>query len=76
MINMKGSGYNLEIKVVPNISGRLKAPVLGKMSRIIKESIDSEVRLKLTGKKGNLIYEDTGQRAGFELMEKILTYFS
>jgi tocopherol cyclase len=76
MINMEGSGYNLEIKVVPNISGRLKAPVLGKMSRIIKESIDSTVYLKLRGKEGNLIFEDTGQRAGFELMEKILSYFS
>jgi len=76
MIKMEGSGYNLEIKVIPNISGRLKAPVLGKMSRIIKESIDSVVHLKLTDKEGNLIIEDTGQRAGFELMEKILTYFS
>jgi tocopherol cyclase len=75
-ITIAGSKHVLEVSVIPNKGGHLKAPVSGKMSRIIKESIDSTVTLKLTGKDGRTIFEDTGQRAGFEIIEKIVSYFS
>jgi tocopherol cyclase len=68
--------YQIEISVTPNISGHLKAPVQGKMSRIIKESIDSRVTLKLQDKNGHILFEETGTRAGFELSGKILQYFT
>jgi hypothetical protein len=44
------------------------------MSRRIKESIDSEIKLTLSDKNGNLIYSDTGRRAGLEVIEKIFDY--
>jgi len=74
-ISIEGKNENLKIRVTPNISGHLKAPVQGKMNRIIKESIDSTAYLTLSDKEGKVIYEDTGQRAGFEMIEKILSYF-
>jgi len=74
-IAIEGRRQSLEIRVIPNISGHLKAPVKGNMSRIIKESIDSTVYLKLLDKNGSILFEDKGRRAGFEMMDKILTYF-
>ena len=50
------------------------APVSGDMSRRIKESIDSEVNLSLYDKNNNLIYTDTGKRAGLEVIDKIFEY--
>jgi hypothetical protein len=73
---VEGRGHLLEVSVTPNKGGHLKAPVSGEMSRIIKESIDSAVSLKLSRKDGTVIVEDTGQRAGFEIIEKIVSYFS
>jgi tocopherol cyclase len=52
-------------------SGELKAPVLGRMDRIIKESIDSEIRVELVNKAGKILFNDTGKRAGSEIIEKI-----
>jgi len=53
----------------------LKAPVIGEMNRIIKESVDSEIEISLFDKKGELIFNSTGNRAGLEIIEKILSYF-
>ena len=44
------------------------------MSRRIKESIDSEVNLTLFDKNNTLIYNDTGKRAGLEVIDKIFEY--
>lgn len=75
-ILIEGRKHILEVHVTPNKGGHLKAPVSGEMSRIIKESIDSTVVLKLTGKDDRIIFAGTGQRAGFEIIEKIVRYFS
>lgn len=65
----------LDIKVITHGSGVLRAPVEGKMSRRIKESIDSEVFVRLRGLSGNVLFEDSGKRAGLEIIEKIFGYF-
>jgi tocopherol cyclase len=75
-IMVRNRNHQLEIQVKPNKGGHLKAPVSGKMTRIIKESIDSTLMLKLTGRDGQILFEDTGQRTGFEIIEKIVSYFS
>jgi hypothetical protein len=64
----------LEIKVLKNSFGDLRAPVSGEMSRKIKESIDSEVQLRLSDKYNNLEYEDTGKNVGLEIIDKIFDY--
>jgi tocopherol cyclase len=71
---LKNKTTTLKIEVHKSIFGELMAPVSGDMSRRIKESIDSEVNLNLYDKGNNLIYSDTGKRAGLEVIDKIFEY--
>jgi tocopherol cyclase len=73
-LTLKNNDSTLKITAIKNKTGILRAPETGKMSRKIKESIDSVVMLSLFDNKNNLIYNDTGQRAGVEIIEKIFSY--
>ena len=73
-LTMKNKTCILKVKVVKNIFGELRAPEAGDMSRHIKESIDSTVELTLLDNRGNLIHEDSGKRAGLEVIEEIFNY--
>jgi tocopherol cyclase len=73
-LTMKNKSYVLKARVVKNIFGELMAPASGDMSRRIKESIDSTVDLTLHDKNGKLLYEDSGKRAGLEVIEEIFKY--
>jgi tocopherol cyclase len=64
----------LKVTAVKNKSGELLAPVSGKMSRRIKESIDSVITISLYDSHNNLIYNDSAQRAGLEIIDKIFDY--
>lgn len=72
---IENKDYKMDVRVIMKKLGELLAPVKGDMSRRIKESIDSEVFFKLYDRYENLIYEDTGRRAGFEVIEKIFEHF-
>lgn len=74
-IRIVNKNYRLEIEALNNQAGPLKAPKLGSMQRIIKETVDASITLRLTDHSGNIIFEDKGIRAGMELIEKILDYF-
>ena len=74
-ISLLNKTHRLSIQAVNNRPGELKAPVLGSMTRIIKETVDARVRLKLTDLDGNNIYEDEGERGGLELIDSMLDYF-
>ena len=67
--------HKLKIKAVQNRSGVLKAPAIGEMNRMIKESVDSTIEIGLFENNGKLVYSDSGSRAGLEIIEKILSYF-
>lgn len=73
-MTLRNRGYSLRLTAVKNLSGELRAPQTGKMSRHIKESIDSEVIISLFDNKNRLIWEDTGKRAGLEIIDKIFEY--
>jgi len=73
-IEMKSNNAILKVNVVKNSFGQLRAPASGDMSRRVKESIDSTAELTLLDKDGKLIYEDTGKRAGLEVIEEIFNY--
>ena len=64
----------LNIKVIKNSFEELIAPVSGEMSRTIKESVDSEVHLKLLDKNDKLKYEGSGKSVGLEIIERIFDY--
>jgi len=74
-VRISNKKYRLEIEALNNQAGLLKAPELGYMTRIIKESVDASIELKLSELSGNMLFHDKGSRAGMELIDKILEYF-
>jgi hypothetical protein len=73
-LTMRNKANILRVKVVKNNFGELRAPASGDMLRRIKESNDSTVELTLLDNHGKLIYEDSGKRAGLEVIEEIFKY--
>ena len=73
-IELSSKNYILQAEARQNRAGDLKAPVIGEMNRIIKESVDSEIEISLFDKKGKMIFNSAGNRAGLEIIEKILSY--
>lgn len=71
---LKNDDTTLKVTAVKNKSGELLAPVSGKMTRRIKESIDSFITVSLYDRQNNLIYNDSAQRAGLEIIDKIFEY--
>ena len=74
-MRISNSRYLLEFSAVNKQAGQLKAPELGSMTRMIKETVDADLELCLQDREGNILLEDQGSRAGMELIEKILEYF-
>jgi len=72
--NLMNRDNLLEVEIQKYSFGELRAPVQGNMTRRIKESIDSEVRLNLYDRNMKLLYSDTSKRAGLEVVEKIFDY--
>ncbi|MCU0610064.1 MAG: tocopherol cyclase family protein [Chitinispirillaceae bacterium] len=73
-ITLENKKHILGMHISQLSAGELAAPVLGEMTRKIKESIDSEVRFELSEKNGRLIARGSGRRAGLEIIEKIFDY--
>lgn len=67
--------HRMVIKAVNNMPGNLRAPVMGSMTRIIKETVDAGIELRLEDTAGNILFEDEGIRGGMELIDKMLDYF-
>ena len=67
-------GRELVFEAVKRRFGSLKAPNHGAMSRTIKESVDSDLTVRLAGPGGSVVFEDTGSRAGLEVIEEIFEY--
>lgn len=73
-VTLENARSHLDIEATKSRFGELKAPSSGEMSRRIKESIDSEVRARLTGGDGKVMFEGSGTRAGLEIVEKIFEF--
>ncbi len=65
--------YQLHINAKQKGAGKLKAPVLGKMDRMIKESVDSEVHFTLKKTKGEIIYTGISHQAGLEIFGDLVS---
>ena len=64
---LKGPAGTLTFTAEMSGGGKLRAPVDGLMDREIIESIGARVVIRLTDKKGNLIYEGVSGEAGMEI---------
>ena len=67
-ITMTGKNFSLSISAQQGKAGMLKAPVSGNMQRIIHESIDAHIRIRLDDAMGNTLFTGTGLNAGLELV--------
>jgi hypothetical protein len=75
-IELVNKSHSIKARVLKNITGELKAPESGNMTRRIKESNDSVVDLTLTDKAGKVVFQETGQRGGLEISGKIFDYLN
>lgn len=62
----------LQVSGMKNITGGLKAPLLGSMQRMIHESIDSSLHIQLLDKAGKHLFEGTGRNAGLEMVGNVV----
>ena len=70
-LQLKNKEFELSVDAYMKSSGILLAPQSGKMDRRIKESVDSEIEVRLTDSKGNQIYKDKAVRTGLEVIDGI-----
>jgi tocopherol cyclase len=69
-VTLANRRYSLTIRAHQKTAGKLKAPVNGLMERYIKESIDSDVDIKLLSRSGKTIFSGSAFRSGLELVGK------
>ncbi len=67
-IEIQGKKHRLLLEGQNNSNGPLKAPMLGKMGRVIHESIDAEIDIKVISLSGEILFEGTGKNAGLEMV--------
>lgn len=66
-VKMKNMSYILEFRAKYSKGGILKAPKNGMMTRLIEESITAEVKVKLSDRKGNVLFDEKSDRVGMEI---------
>lgn len=67
-IEIKTGKMIIKIEGTNKSSGKLKAPVMGQMDRVIHESINAILNIKITDFKQNTIFEGEGTNAGLEMV--------
>jgi tocopherol cyclase len=70
-LTIAGKKQTISFEVFPRKSGSLRAPHQGEMKRLIKESVDSQVYVRLEDRHGIVLYEGKGVRTGLEVTENI-----
>ena len=70
-ISLSNRHFSLDITARQKTAGKLKAPVKGLMERYIKESVDSDVEIKLLDKTGT-IFTGAARRSGLEIVGEVV----
>ena len=65
-ITITDKEYTYYLEATRNKAGMLKAPLKGAMDRRIAESVDAQLKLRVTDKKGIVIFDDTTSITGLE----------
>lgn len=68
IINLKKKNYYLNLKITYDKGKKLSAPVKGKMSKDILESISSTIQVTLI-RDNKIIFSDTSKNCGFEIVK-------
>jgi tocopherol cyclase len=67
-VTLENRNFSLMIRAHQKTAGKLKAPVKGLMERYIKESVDSDVDIRLLNRSGSTIFAGKARRSGLELV--------
>jgi tocopherol cyclase len=67
-VSIRAKRFSLDITGNKNLAGALMAPHKGSMNRVIHESIDSEIHIRLRDQAGSTLFEGLGRNAGLELV--------
>jgi len=67
-LSIEDKNYTYRITATNKDTGLLYAPVQGSMDRRISESINAAIRLQVMDKKGKVIFDETSEVAGLELV--------
>ena len=70
-IDIRNKQHLLQLEIERKRDGELVAPERGQMTRMIKESVDSVVRVSLFDQNNYLLFSKTGRRAGLEVTSNI-----
>jgi len=73
-LEVENRTHTLRCTVTQRTSGQLKAPVIGTMDRIIRESADSDIAVELMDRSGKVLYKEQGTHAGLEVIEEIFQF--
>lgn len=76
MLEIENMTHVVRCTVTQKTSGQLKAPVIGKMDRLIKESADSDISLVFMDRSGQNVFKGEGTHAGLEVIEEIFKHLS
>jgi hypothetical protein len=69
VVTIKDCRFRLEVIVTHATGGEIKAPVNGRMSRNVTESINGVVHLRFSDVTGRVFYEGIGTNTGLEIVE-------
>lgn len=72
LIEIKNKKLQYVILALKSKAGLLKAPLNGSMDRRIAESVDAKLILTVYDKKNNLIFKDSSNIAGLEMVGNLL----
>jgi hypothetical protein len=67
LVGLQGKGFRIEVGGLTGNTGALKAPVGGTMQRLIHESIDASLEVRLSDGAGKTLFRGTSRHAGLEL---------
>jgi tocopherol cyclase len=67
-IQIEDRFYKLRIRGLKGVRGELLAPVGGDMNRMIHESLDATLFIRLEDRHGNILFEGETTQAGLELV--------
>ena len=70
-LHMANHRYRLAVTVEASPGVLLRAPARGAMSRTITESLQAVIHVSLTGRRGKVLFQDTGQNSGVEVCEPL-----
>lgn len=67
-ILIEDRGYRLNIRGLKGVRGELMAPLGGQMNRVIHESLDASLLIRLENPQGKVLFEGQTRQAGLELV--------